>query len=275
MKVYLMNNGFVYIDGKTPYFQSELFNKYGIKHAFFTRKGGVSKGAFESLNFAEGIGDVKDSEENVMQNYEIAANLFGLHKDDVCRTYQTHTSKVVFADESLRGVGTVKPKFDFGVDGLVTNVKNLLLSVRTADCVPVLLCDTDKKVCSAVHAGWRGTIGGITKNAVALMTEQGVKPENILVAIGPCIGKCCYEVGNELYGEFVSKNIEYSKFFTPIGEKYMLDLNLANKTILIEAGINPQNISVAEICTKCNGELFFSHRRNGAVRGTMSAFITL
>lgn len=270
-----MNNGFVYIDGKTPCFQSELFNKYGIRHAFFTRKGGVSEGAFESLNFAEGIGEVQDSEENVMQNYEIAANLFGLNKGDVCRTYQTHTSKVIFADESLRGVGTVKPKFEFGVDGLVTDVKNLLLSVRTADCVPVLLCDTDKKVCSAVHAGWRGTVGGITANAISLMEKQGAKRENILAAIGPCIGKCCYEVGAELREEFLLKNLEYSNFFTPNGEKFMLDLNLANKTILIESGIKPENISIADICTKCNGDLFFSHRRNGTVRGTMSAFITL
>ncbi len=270
-----MGNGFVYIDGKTPYFQSELFNKYGIKHAFFTRKGGVSEGAFGSLNFAEGIGEVRDTEENVLENYAIAANVFGLDKSDICRTYQTHTSKVVFADESLRGVGITKPKFDYGVDGLATVEKDLLLSVRTADCVPVLLCDVDKKVCAAVHAGWRGTVGGITKNAVELMEKQGVKRENILAAIGPCIGKCCYEVGAELREEFVSRNLEYSNFFTPNGEKFMLDLNLANKTILIESGIKPENISVAEICTKCNEDLFFSHRRSGTVRGTMSAFITL
>ena len=268
-----MSNGFVYIDGKTPCYQSELFNQYGIRHAFFTRIGGVSEGAFDSLNFAEGAGEIRDSEENVMQNYEIAAKLFGLHKEDVCRTYQTHTSRVEFADETKRGVGINKPKFEFGVDGLVTDVKDMLLSVRTADCVPVLLCDSDKKVCSAVHAGWRGTVGGITKNAVELMVKQGAKRENILVAIGPCIGKCCYEVGGELYDEFVSVNSGYSSFFAPSGDKYILDLNLANKTILLEAGIKEDNISIAEICTKCNGDRFFSHRRNGKIRGTMSAFI--
>lgn len=268
-----MNNDFVYIDGKTPYYQSRLFNKYGIRHAFFTKIGGVSQGVFESLNFAEGIGEIKDSEENVMQNYEIAANVFGLHKSDVCRTYQTHTSLVILADEEMRGVGTVKPKFDFGVDGLVTVEKDLLLSVRTADCVPVLLCDTEKKVCAAVHAGWRGTVGGITKNAVELMVGQGAKRENILAAIGPCIAKCCYEVGTEVREEFVSVNPGYSAFFTSNSEKFMLDLNLANKTILIEAGIRPTNISVAEICTKCNSDKFFSHRLSGTNRGTMSAFI--
>ena len=157
-----MINDAVFIDGKTPYYQSRLLNEYGIRHAFFTRVGGVSEGVFESLNFAEGIGKSRDSEENVIMNYEIAAKCFGLSSKDVCRTYQTHTSVVVFADESKRGVGIVKPKFDYGVDGLVTREKDLLLSVRTADCVPVLLCDKSKTVCAAVHAGWRGTVGGIT-----------------------------------------------------------------------------------------------------------------
>ncbi len=268
-----MANGFVYKDGKTPYYQSELFNKYQIKHAFFTKKGGVSSGVFESLNFAEGVGEIKDSENNVMQNYEIAANIFGLHKDDICRTYQTHTSRVVLAAEDMRGVGTVKPKFDFGVDGLVTVESDLLLSVRTADCVPVLLCDTEKKVCAAVHAGWRGTVGGITKNAVEMMLSNGARVENIVAAIGPCIGKCCYEVGREVYNEFCDKNSSYSGFFTPSGDKFMLDLDLANKTILMESGICESNISVAGICTKCNGDKFFSHRLSGVDRGTMSAFI--
>ena len=115
-----MINDAVFIDGKTPYYQSRLLNEYGIRHAFFTRAGGVSEGVFESLNFAEGIGKTRDSEENVIMNYEIAAKCFGLSAKDVCRTYQTHTSVVVFADESKRGVGIVKPKFDYGVDGLVT-----------------------------------------------------------------------------------------------------------------------------------------------------------
>ena len=157
-----MRNDFIFVNGKVPYYQSKLFNEYGIRHAFFTRVGGVSKGCFESLNFAEGIGDIKDNTENVMANYSIAAKVFGLDKGDICRTYQTHTSLVEYADEEKRGVGTIKPKFDYGVDGLVTKEPNLLLSVRTADCVPVLLCDKEKNICSAVHAGWRGTVGGIT-----------------------------------------------------------------------------------------------------------------
>lgn len=270
-----MKDEFVYINGDVPYFQSALFNRYGIRHAFFTRHGGVSKGVFESLNFAVGAGNERDSEENVLKNHEIAANVFGLTKNDICRSYQTHTSAVELATESDRGRGISLPPYNCGVDGMVTKCRDLLLSVRTADCVPVLLCDTEKQVCGAVHAGWRGTVGGITKNAVELMVAQGAKRENILCAIGPCIGRCCYEVGRELFDEFTSKNAAYSVFFTPVGDKYMLDLNLANERILLEAGIPEENTAVANICTKCNSDKFFSHRVSGPDRGTMSALICL
>ena len=270
-----MTNDRAFINGNIPYYQSKLFNKYNIRHAFFTRLGGVSEGVFGSLNFAEGVGEQRDSEENVIKNYGIAASVFGLSESDVCRTYQTHTSVVVLADEEKRGVGIVKPKFDFGVDGLVTVEKDLLLSVRTADCVPVLLCDKNKTVCAAVHAGWRGTVGGITKNAISMMTELGVDKKDIVAAIGPCISKCCYEVGGEVRDEFIAVNGEYNVFFTPNGEKFMLDLNYANEFILLESGLLPENISRLDICTKCNENHFFSHRRNGTSRGTMSAFICL
>lgn len=268
-----MRNDFVYINGDVPYYQSRLFQSRGVRHAFFTRKGGVSRGVFESLNFAEGVGKVRDSESNVLENYCIAAKVFGLDGSDICRSYQTHTSLVEIAVESDRGRGVTKPKYDHGVDGMVTCEKNLLLSVRTADCVPVLLCDPDAGVCAAVHAGWRGTVGGITKNAVRLMVAQGARLENILAAVGPCIGECCYEVGTELYEEFTSVSHDYSRFFTSKGEKYMLDLVFANTFILEECGILPKHISSADLCTRCNESEFFSHRRSGSERGTMSAFI--
>jgi YfiH family protein len=268
-----LRNDFVFVDGKVPYYESRLFKKNGIKHAFFTRLGGVSEGGFGSLNFAVGNGEIKDSEENVFENHRIAAEVFGLDVTDICRSVQTHTTVVEVVGNSDRGRGLTTEKFDRGVDGLVTKEKNLLLSIRVADCVPVLLCDPDSEICAAVHAGWRGTVGGITKNAVEKMVSLGAKRENILAAIGPCIGKCCYEVGRELYEEFLSVSSEYSEFFEPRGEKFMLDLNLANIKILSEAGILPENISTADLCTKCNEAHFFSHRRQGAVRGTLSAMI--
>lgn len=270
-----MNGEFVYVDGEIPYYQSKKFNEYGIKHAFFTKKGGVSEGVFESLNFAVGIGDVKDDEANVFENHVRAASLFELGADDICRSYQTHTDVVEIATISDRGRGLTKPPYDHGVDGMVTTEKSLLLSVRSADCVPILLCDTEKRVCGAVHAGWRGTVSGIAKNAVEKMVLLGASRENIVAAIGPCIGGCCYEVGSELLEAFCGKNQEYSRFFTPNGDKYMLDLNRANEAVLICSGVRPENISISNICTKCNSHQFFSHRVSGSARGTMSAFICL
>lgn len=270
-----MGDKFVYVEGKIPYYQSEKLNEYGIKHAFFTKKGGVSEGAFESLNFAVGIGDIKDSEENVLENHRRAASLFGLTEGDICRSYQTHTDVVEIASSADRGRGLIIPQYDHGVDGMVTEERNLLLSVRSADCVPILLCDIEKNVCGAVHAGWRGTVAGIAKNAVEKMVSLGAKRDNIVAAIGPCIGSCCYEVGNELFDAFCDKNQEYSRFFTEKGDKFMLDLNMANCEILKEAGLLDENISVSGICTKCNCDQFFSHRVSGPVRGTMSAFICL
>ncbi len=270
-----MNNDFVFVKGEVPYYQSRLFNENGIKHAFFTRNGGVSKGAFSSLNFAVGGADIKDREENVFENHRIAAKIFGLDVNDICRSYQTHTSVVETVTDKDRGRGLTIPAYESGVDGLMTVEKELLLSIRTADCVPVLLCDKEKKVCAAVHAGWRGTVGGITKNAIMLMEQNGAKRENILAAIGPCIGVCCYEVSKDVFDEFISVSNEYTCFFKPVGEKFMLDLTFANEFILKESGILPENISSADNCTKCNETDFFSHRRNGGVRGTMSSMICL
>jgi YfiH family protein len=270
-----LRNDFFYVENETPYYKGRLFDKYGIRHAFFTRKGGVSKSPFDSLNFALGAGEMKDSEENLMRNYSIAASVFGLKKEDVCRTFQTHTSTVVYADENERGRGISFPNFDYGVDGLVTDKKDLLLSVRTADCVPILLFDKESQVCGAVHAGWRGTVGKIAENAINMMEEKGAKRENILAAIGPCIGDCCYEVGREVFDGFVSLDKKYETFFKPSEERFMLDLTLANITMLADFGIKEENISSADICTKCNEEDFFSHRRNGVNRGTMSAFICI
>ncbi len=270
-----MKQGFEYVGGSVPYYKSRLLDSFGISHAFFTKQGGVSGGCFESLNFALGAGDKKDSFENILENHKIAAALFGLTENDICRSYQTHTANVELVDNGHRGVGLTKPPFDRGVDGLVTAEKELLLSVRSADCVPILLADKSGSVCGAVHAGWRGTVKGIAANAVEKMESAGAKRGEILAAIGPCIGGCCYEVGPELLAEFLAVDPEYSAFFTPKGEKYMLDLVAANRFILERAGLPAENIDSSGLCTKCRSDIFFSHRVSGSNRGTMSAVIAL
>ena len=259
------------------YFTCPLLDAAGVKHLFSSRAGGVSEGCFSSWNFASGTGDCLDDEERVLENYERAAALFGLHKEDVCRTYQAHTDRVITVGENERGVGTCKPKFPFGVDGLVTKEKDLLLSVRTADCVPVLLADPENGVCAAVHAGWRGTAAKIVGNAVREMCRNGADPGSILAAIGPCIGPECYEVGQDVRDAFEEAFADAAKYFrtkqTEPERKYLLDLAGANTDALKEAGVSEEHISVCGLCTRCHTDLFFSHRAMGSRRGTMSAFI--
>ena len=269
-----MNGQFVLHNDKAVYYTSPLFDSYNIPHAFFTRHGGVSAPPFDTLNFAVGTGDIKDSAENVRQNHRIAASIFGLDENYVCRTYQTHSTTVVFAAEQDRGRGTVKPPYDFDVDGLVTACEDTILSVRSADCVPVLFYDIKKDICAAVHSGWRGTAGEISAVAVKMMVEAGSDKNDILAAIGPCAGVCCYEVGAELYEIFTGQCKEYSKYFVPKDNgKYFLDLTGLNTAVLLKCGIKSENISACNICTCCNTDTFFSHRMQGKERGTMASFI--
>ena len=256
------------------YYTSPLFNKYFVPHAFFTRRGGVSRPPFDTLNFAVGLGEEKDSTENVLANHRVAAAVFGLDESYVCRTYQTHSTTVETVNERHRGTGTVKPPFAYDVDGLVTAEEDILLSVRSADCVPILLYDTENDICGAVHSGWRGTLGGISAIAINKMCALGARKENIIAAIGPCAGKCCYEVGAELYGYFTEKDLHTELFFTPAENgKYMLDLTGVNEYLLIKAGVKEENVSACRICTCCNTDMFFSHRVHGQARGTMASFI--
>ena len=265
-------------DNGPVYWTCPLLDEAGVPHLFSTRTGGVSEGCYATWNFATGTGRVPDSEEKVQENYAIAARLFGLRRADVCRTYQAHTDVVKYVGEDERGIGTVKPKFPYGVDGLVTAAPGLLLSVRTADCVPILLADPEAGLVGAVHAGWRGTASRIAGNAVSEMVRHGADPERILAAIGPCIGPECYEVGEDVHGAFLEGFREGDRFFRPEPDKegkYLLDLSAANRAVLLEAGLAKDRISVSGLCTKCHPEWFFSHRVSGPDRGTMSAFITV
>lgn len=260
---------FVLHKSKTEYYTCMALDDAHIKHMFATRVGGVSPRPFDSLNFAEGSGDIRDTTQNVIANYEAAANELGYHSADVCRAYQAHTANVMICDESSKGMGITFPRPQDGIDALVTAKKGVVLSVRTADCVPILLCDPVANVAAAVHSGWRGTAQRISAAAVSVMTSLGAQRERIIAAIGPCAHKCCYEVGDELKNFFASDCFEYR------GGKLYLDLVSANMHVLTDAGINALNIYDSGLCTVCRPEHFFSHRRDGVNRGVMAAFIVL
>ena len=269
-----MHEEFVLHDKTAVYYTSPLFDSFSVPHAFFTRHGGVSDPPFDTLNFAVGLGDNRDSEEKVRRNHDIAASVFGLTGASVCRTWQTHSDTVELAGgiEDF-GRGVTAPAYDHPVDGLVTARRGLLLSVRTADCVPVLLYDPSSNICAAVHSGWRGTYKRISSVAIDKMVAAGASRGSIIAAVGPCAGACCYEVGAELYESFTALSHDYSRFFVPVGEKYRLDLSGLNAAVLSESGVSGGRISECRICTCCNTDMFFSHRVSGNDRGTMASFI--
>lgn len=260
---------FVLHDNGIMYYTSASLDAVGVKHMFTTRIGGVSVSPFDSLNFAEGSGDIRDSSENVLKNYSIAASELGFSASDVCRAYQAHTANVLICDKSTRGMGITYMRPENGIDALVTSCEGVVLSVRTADCVPILLCDPVSRVIAAVHSGWRGTAQRISERAVEAMTSLGAERKRIIAAIGPHAGVCCYEVGEEIREYFGSD------CFRKVGGRTHLDLSAANRDVLASAGIKDENIHDIDICTVCNRDSFFSHRRDGVNRGVMGAFIVL
>ena len=162
-------------------------------------------------------------------------------------------------------------------DGLVTVEKGLYLGILTADCVPLLLFDPRRSVVGAVHAGWRGTEKGIAGKAVRKMCDAfGCEASDILVALGPAIGPCCYVVGDEVARAFVEKDPETGPFLQPEGSgRWTLDLEAVNRHQLIRAGIRDTNVTTSSLCTSCRKDLFFSVRAEGEPTGRQIALIGL
>ncbi len=245
-----------------------------VRHAFSTRHGGVSKGDCSSMNLSFNRGDDREA---VLQNYKFLCSAEGIDTKNLVLSAQTHTNNVIAVTEKDCGTGITKPPFQ-DVDGLITNCKNVALVTQYADCTPLLFCDPVKEVIATSHAGWRGTTKLIGKVTVEKMVKEfGCNPDNIIAAIGPCIGSCCYEVDDPVFNAFKEIGfLNLSDFLTPKPNgRYMLDLVEANRRILINAGINPQNIDISDICTNCNCEHLHSHRATGGKRGNLAAIIQL
>jgi hypothetical protein len=185
-------------------------------------------------------------------------------------------------------------------DALLTSQPALLLAVQTADCVPILLADTARRAVAAVHAGWRGTLRRVVAKTVGRMRlEFGTRPADIVAAMGPAIGRCCYEVGPEVAQAFLAQFRTAAEWFdgpfdrlavgeeapflpwlsmVPPGhqappERVRLDLRGANRWQLIDSGVRPRNIAVSTLCTACRADLFFSYRREGPQTGRHIAVI--
>ena len=232
----------------------------GIRHAFFTRRGGVSEGLFGSLNCGFGSGD---SPERVARNREIAMDRIGLPADRLVTVRQIHSAEVVIVEQPWRREESPC------ADGLVTAVPGIALGVLAADCAPILLHDPVARVIGAAHGGWRGALGGVVEATLARMAELGATRRRIRAAIGPCIAQRSYEVGPEFPQPFVAEDPGNIRFFAPAPSlgRFLFDLGGYIAHRLARAGIAA--VEVAPHDTVAEGERFFSYRR-ARLRGERS-----
>ena len=255
-------------------------NKLKARHGFATRIGGVSKNEHtKSLNLAFGRGDER---EIVLQNLSLFADAVGFDAHSIVSVSQIHSADVRVVTEEDAGQGYFG-KEGFACDGYVTNTKGLTLGVKTADCVPILMEARDDMggviAVGAVHAGWRGTVGGIAEECIKKLSAFGANPENIRVCIGPAICGECYTVREDFYGAVRDAlgERDSERFVIPTSQigMWRCDLRDMNRELLISAGVKAENIEVSDECTCCMPHKYFSHRYTGGKRGTMLSVISM
>ncbi len=283
-----------FTDGEVPFINIDALQRFeNVKAVFSTRIGGVSSGQFESMNFCTPLGD---SKENVCKNFEIFLKSAGLK--NIVLSKQTHTTNVRRVGMKDVGAGLYRPLSYDDVDGLITNEKEVTLSTFYADCVPLYFYDPINKAIGISHSGWKGTVNNIAKSTICAMNKEfGTQAKDLICGIGPSICVNCYEVGLDVANNFIEAyNIleipDYSMCYNskhnyPDGQnmdvilymthndKYMLNLWAANYRNLENAGVNPQNIAIPDICTCENKEILFSHRGLMGKRGNLGAFLML
>jgi polyphenol oxidase len=230
----------------------------GVICGFTTRSGGVSLSPFDSLNLGTGT---PDRGESVGKNYRILYDSIPIREEQAALMRQVHSATVQVVERG--GVSD-------DTDGLLTATPGVLLGVRVADCVPVLLYDPRRRAAGAIHCGWRPIVAGILENALQRMrSEWDSRPEEVLAALGPSAGPCCYEIGEE-----VAARLAPSSVLCRNGSRYA-DLHAEITLRLRSAGMKNEHIESIPHCTICNNALYFSHRRDGVLSGRMMGYILL
>jgi YfiH family protein len=248
-------------------YQFESFDESIVGHGFVSRKGGVSPAPWESLNQGGGLGD---SRENVIENRKRAFESIGRRVESLYDVWQVHSADIVVTD-SPRPLDADHVK----ADAIITSNPEVTVFMRFADCVPILMYDPQKKIIATVHAGWQGTVKKIVERTVCYLDEKfAVDPASIVAGIGPSIGPCHYQVGEDVV---TSVKREYpGDYQSLIHEKQnalYLDLWKTNELQLRNKGV--KCIEVAEICTACDTDAWFSHRVEHGRTGRFAAALFL
>jgi YfiH family protein len=237
-----------------PVFTSPLLDLPGVRHAFFTRAGGVSDGIYASLNVGVGSGDRPEA---VEENRRRAAEHFGVAVDRLATNYQVHSASAILIEEEAQ-LSLPRSKGD----ALVTNLPLVMCGALSADCAPVLLLDPKARVVAAVHAGWKGALDGVTDMALTAMVQDfDAVASRVIAVVGPCIGPKSYEVGPEFLERFIEADAAYVRFFAagPTPDKRMFDLPAFVLGRLTAAGVETCEWVGHDTCAEADD--FFSNRR--------------
>lgn len=257
----------VQADNGVVFYRSDLLADAGVPHAFSTRIGGVSSGPFASLNLGNPSGERRDPCENVLENHRRLFEAIAIQPRQRLSCHQVHGTTV----QVFRGGNWPEPQPQG--DAIVTDDPTVVAAVRVADCVPVLLASRAGRWVAAVHAGWRGVVAGVVPRTVETLVSLGVAADAILAAIGPSIGFEHFEVGPEVREQFVAAFPDRSLVRPLDHGKAHLDLRGAIASQLRRAGVPWGAIDTTDRCTFRDADEFFSHRRDRAITGRMSAVI--
>lgn len=249
---------------------------------FTTRNGGISEQPYHSFNI--GL-HVNDQPEAVLHNRRVLAESVGFSFDAWTCGEQVHSNVVAIVTKEERGRGSVSMADTLpGVDGIITNERDILLTSFYADCVPLYFWDQDNHVIGLAHAGWKGTVSAIALNMVNTMrADFGTDPQRLRCAIGPAIDGCCYQVNEvvinriyELWKELELPDDQLELVIKKQNENFaLINLKEINRRIMIKAGILASHIEISEMCTGCRTDLFFSHRMENGKTGRMASWIGL
>ena len=243
----------------------------GVRHGFSTRRGGVSPAPWDTLNLGPGRGDAP---ENVEENYRRFFAALDMDSAYPVLSRQVHRDDVRLCTAADAGKGLIRDR-DYDADALITAEKGLPLVVFSADCGILLLHDPDAGCVGAVHAGWGGCAAGIVEKTVREMVRLlGARPERILAAVGPCIGKCCFETDGDVPEALrAALGVAVEPFMAWNGSKWHIDLKAVNALWLRREGVT--RIDICDHCTACRPDLYWSHRKMGLRRGEQAALIAL
>jgi len=255
------NRSHLKIKNGIPYFEiPEISKNVWIRHGFLTRQGGVSSPPYDSLNLSEENGDRID---HVLKNKSIISKAFAFEPNRLILFNQIHQDKILVIKDPL-----ITIPFPLEYDALITNSQNLFPGILTADCLPIFVIDQKRKVIGAIHAGRQGTALNITTKVLKKIKEEfGCSSKDLLIAIGPSIGPCCYEIDEKAF------HSDWEPFSISKAEgKWMVDLAGINIAHMKKEGIKEDQIFWINLCTYCHNDLFFSYRKEGRT-GRQLSFI--